>query len=217
LPLQGTRRKQLLTRVAAHPVEQEVREPVGELVRARVGAQPGVGPVRRRERDERGCAVVEIRAQLAPLAAFAKERAEALLVAAALGDEEVATLALEISPLADEDGGDVELLRDDAEMAAERRADPLDDRPVVGNLVEGRVKRLGALARDVPEEVGLRLDVRVERALLDAERLGEIADGRAVVALLGEEPGGGAGQLGAAGGDTITLTIVRSRRAHGCS
>jgi hypothetical protein len=52
---------------------------------------------------------------------------------------------------------------------------------------------LGALARDVPEQVGLRLDVRVERALLDAERLGEIADGCAVIALLGEEPGGGSG------------------------
>jgi hypothetical protein len=55
------------------------------------------------------------------------------------------------------------------------------------------MERLGALARDVPEEVGLRLDVRVERALLDAERLGEIADGGAVIALLGEEPGGGSG------------------------
>jgi hypothetical protein len=55
------------------------------------------------------------------------------------------------------------------------------------------VERLGALARDVPKQVGLRLDVRIERALLDAERLGEIADGGAVVALLREEPGGGAG------------------------
>jgi hypothetical protein len=55
------------------------------------------------------------------------------------------------------------------------------------------MERLGALARDIPEEVGLGLDVRVERALLDAERLGEVADGGAVVALLGEEPGGGSG------------------------
>jgi len=79
------------------------------------------------------------------------------------------------------------------------------------------VERLGALARNVPEEVGLRLDVRVERTLLDAECLGKVADGGAVIALLGEEPGGGAGQLGAAGGDTITLTIVRSRRLYGCN
>jgi hypothetical protein len=55
------------------------------------------------------------------------------------------------------------------------------------------MERLGALARDVPQEVRLRLDVGVERALLDAERLGQIADGRAVIALLGEEPGGGSG------------------------
>jgi hypothetical protein len=54
------------------------------------------------------------------------------------------------------------------------------------------VEGLGALARDRPEQVFLRLDVRVERALLQAECVGEVADGRAVVALLGEEPGGGA-------------------------
>ncbi|HEV7132547.1 MAG TPA: hypothetical protein VGN27_02315, partial [Gaiellaceae bacterium] len=75
------------------------------------------------------------------------------------------------------------------------------------------MERLGALARDLPEEVGLRLDVRVERAFLEPERLGEIADGRAVVALLGEEPGSGSRQLGLAGGDTITLTIVRSQES----
>jgi len=55
------------------------------------------------------------------------------------------------------------------------------------------MKSLGTLDCDLPEEVRLRLDVRVERALLDAERLGEVADGGAVIALLGEEPGGGAG------------------------
>ena len=141
-----------------------------------------------------------------------KSAAEALLVAAALGDEELAALAFEIAPLADEDGRDVELLRDDAEVTAQRRANPLDDRPFVRHLVERRVERLGAFAGDVPEQVRLRLDVRVERALLHAERPGQVADGRAVVALLGEEAGGGAGQLGAAGGDTISLTIVRSQR-----
>jgi ring-1,2-phenylacetyl-CoA epoxidase subunit PaaA len=71
------------------------------------------------------------------------------------------------------------------------------------------VKRLGSSGSDLPQEVGLRLDVGVERALLDAERLGEVADRGAVVALLGEESGGGAGQLCAAGGDSATLTIVR--------
>jgi hypothetical protein len=55
------------------------------------------------------------------------------------------------------------------------------------------VERLGALAGDLPEQVDLRLDVGVEGALLDAERLGEVADRGAVVALLGKEAGGGAG------------------------
>jgi hypothetical protein len=55
------------------------------------------------------------------------------------------------------------------------------------------VECLGSLARDLPQEVDLRLDVRVERALLDAEGLREVADRGAVVALLGKEPGGGAG------------------------
>jgi hypothetical protein len=38
------------------------------------------------------------------------------------------------------------------------------------------VEGLGALDRDLPEEVRLRVDVRVERALLDAESVGEVAD-----------------------------------------
>jgi hypothetical protein len=50
-----------------------------------------------------------------------------------------------------------------------------------------------AFVRDVPEEVGLRLDVGVERALLDAQGIREVADRRAVVALFGKEPGGSAG------------------------
>ena len=125
--------------------------------------------------------------------ALAEERAEPLLVAAALGDELLAALALEVAPLAHEHGRDVELLGDDAEMRAQRGPDPLDHRPVVRNGVERGVERRRALARDLPQQVGLRLDVRVERALLHAHRLGEIADRRAVVALLREEAGGGAG------------------------
>ena len=83
-------------------------------------------------------------------------------------------------------------------MAPERGPDPLDDRALVGHLVERPVKRLGALAADLPEEIGLRLDVGVQGALLHAEGPGEVADRGAVVALLGEEAGGGAGQLGSA-------------------
>jgi hypothetical protein len=40
------------------------------------------------------------------------------------------------------------------------------------------------------EKLLLPLDVGVQRALLDAESLGEVADRRAVVPLLGEEAGG---------------------------
>jgi hypothetical protein len=52
------------------------------------------------------------------------------------------------------------------------------------------VERLRPLARDLPEQVGLALDVGVQRPLPDAERGREIADRGAVVPLLGEEPGG---------------------------
>ena len=179
--------------VPAHAVDEECGEPVGELICLRTGSQPRIRPVRRGEREERGCRVIEIGTQLAELAAFSEERAEPLLVAAALGDEAIAPLAFEVAPLAREDGGDIELLGDDAQVRTERCADPLDDRAVVGDGVERAVERLRPFARDLPEEVRLRLDVGVERPLLDAERVGEVADRGAVVALLGEEPGGGAG------------------------
>ena len=54
-------------------------------------------------------------------------------------------------------------------------------------------ERIRSFARDLPQQIGLRLDVRVDRTLLHTHRLGEIADRRAVVALLREETGGGAG------------------------
>jgi hypothetical protein len=69
----------------------------------------------------------------------------------------------------------------------------------------------GPFAHRLVEELLLAFDVRVERALLDAERVGEIADRRAVVALLGEEAGGVAGELLATrrGANVRTLTSVR--------
>ena len=78
-------------------------------------------------------------------------------------------------------------------MRAERGADPLDDRALVRDAVEGGMERFRALAGDLPQQIGLRLDVRIERALLQAERVGKIPDRGAVVALLREEPGGRAG------------------------
>jgi hypothetical protein len=57
----------------------------------------------------------------------------------------------------------------------------------------------------------LALDVGVERRFLDAERVREIADRRAVIALFGEEAGGVARKLLATrrGANVRTLTIVR--------
>src|SRR5207302_5827267 len=157
------------------------------------GAQPGVGPVRRRQREQRGRCVVEIRPQVAELAALAEERAESLLVTATLRDELLAPLAVEVAPLSHEDGRDIELLGNDAKMGTQRGLDPIHDRSLVRNRVERRVERGRAFARDLPEQVGLRLDVCVERALLDSEGLREITDRGAVIALLREETGGSAG------------------------
>jgi len=71
------------------------------------------------------------------------------------------------------------------------------------------VERRSALPHRLEEEILLRVDPRVDGRLLDAERLGEVADRRPVVAALREEPGGLACELGAAGGDRLSLTIVR--------
>jgi hypothetical protein len=53
------------------------------------------------------------------------------------------------------------------------------------------------------QELLLRGGQRVERALLHADRLREVADRGAVVALLGEEAGRLARQLVASRGDTL--------------
>ena len=60
------------------------------------------------------------------------------------------------------------------------------------DAVESGVKGGGAVLRDLPEEVFLRVDVVVERRLLNAELACEVGQGRALVAPLGEETGGDA-------------------------
>ena len=139
--------------------------------------------------SKRGGVIVEIGAELAELAALAEERAETLLIAAALGEELGGALAFEVAPLADEDRCDVELLRDDAQMRSQCEPNPCQNAQVLGNFVQRRMERLRALTHRLVEQVLLGVDVRVERALLDAERLREVADRRAVVAALGEEAG----------------------------
>src|SRR5262245_50903178 len=95
-------------------------------------------------------------------------------------------------------------------MPAQREPDLLGRRQPVRDRVERGVERVGAFPHRRVEQVLLRRDVRVQRALLDAHRLREVADRGAVVALFGEQPRGLSGQLRLAGGDSrITLTIVR--------
>ena len=62
------------------------------------------------------------------------------------------------------------------------------------------MERRRTLAGDVPEEILLAGDVVVERGLLQAERVGEVGERRALVALLGEQAGGDPGQLLTSGG-----------------
>src|SRR5215208_7138780 len=104
--------------VAAYAVEQQAVETVGELVGIALRRQPRIGPVQGREDEQRGRRVVEVGSELAELSPLAEEGAEALLVAAALRHDLVATLAVEVPPLADEDRRHVELVGDDAEMRA---------------------------------------------------------------------------------------------------
>ena len=117
-----------------------------------------------------------------------EERPEALFVAPAFGDDLVAPVALEVAPLAREHGRDVDLLGDDPEVPAEREPDPLGRRHVVGNLVERGVERVRALPHRVVEQLLLRAGERVERSLLHAELLREVAHRRPVEAPLGEKP-----------------------------
>src|SRR5207245_1951031 len=83
-----------------------------------------------------------------------EQGSEPLLVPAPLGDELLPALALEVAPFADEHRRDVELLGDHAQVRAQRRPDPVDDGPLVGNPVQPGMECGSALARHLPEEVG---------------------------------------------------------------
>src|SRR4029077_4841660 len=107
------------SRVAAHTVEQEGVEAVGKLIGIGLRAQPRVGPVRRRQGEQGGGGVVEVRPQAAERAPFAEPRAEAVLVPTALGEELLAPFALEVTPFTNEYRRDLELLRDDAQVRAQ--------------------------------------------------------------------------------------------------
>src|SRR6185503_11503310 len=183
------------SRVPADSVEKKREETVGEGVRVGTRREPRVRPVGGREKGERGGIHVEIRTELSEVPPLAEELTNALLVATALVDDLLEALALEVLPFLDEDRRDVELLRDDAQMGAESEPHLLRRRCVVGNRVERAVEGGRAAAHRLVEQVLLALDVGVERALLHAHRVGQVADRGAVVALLGEQAGRLAGKL----------------------
>src|SRR5438093_7840453 len=124
------------SRIAAHPVDEQREEAVGELVRVPAGLEPRVCPVRGREQDEGGDVLVQVGTELRQLPPLAEQLSDPFLVTAALGDELLAPVALEVAPLLNEDGGDVELLGDDPEVAAQRESDLLRRRQVLGDRVE---------------------------------------------------------------------------------
>src|SRR5215211_64290 len=196
-------------RVAAHAVEEEREEAVGERVGICVGRQPRVRPVRRRQHEQGRRAVVQIRAESAGVPALAEQPAYPLFVAAALRQELERALALEVAPLAGEYGRDVQLLGHHPQVGAEREPDPLGHRCALRNGVQRGVERLRAFPCRLVQEILLGVDVRVERALLDPHRLGQVADRGAVVALFREQAGGSSCQLGTSRHGKLTLTIVR--------
>src|SRR5262249_47365621 len=183
--------------VSAHAVDEQSVEAVGQFVGGAASLKPRVGPVCSREEEQRRDRLVEVGAKLTELAPLAEELADPLLVPPPLGEKRVSPLAGEVPPLADEDRRHVELLRDQLQVRAQRQPDPLRDWKLLGDRVKRRVEGGGPGASDLPEQVLLRIDVRIERALLHAQRRREVADRRAVVALLREEPRGLARQLGA--------------------
>jgi hypothetical protein len=120
-------------------------------------------------------------------------RKSSRIVAPPFGDELLSAIARQVPPLAHEDRRDVELVRDDGEVRAQSEPDAIGRGQIARHRVERRVERGRALARDVPEQVFLRLDVVVERGLLHAQTLREVGQRRALVAALREEPRGDAG------------------------
>jgi hypothetical protein len=76
---------------------------------------------------------------------------------------------------------------------------PLDADPGVGDPLDGNVLSAPEVEQRFLQQLGeqglLGFEVPVEDALADAELVANVGDGRAVVALLGEEAGGGGDNL----------------------
>jgi hypothetical protein len=80
-------------------------------------------------------------------------------------------------------------------VGAKDEPDLLGRRRLVRDRIEPGVEGACPFRHGFVEQVLLGFDVRVERALLDSHRFGQVADRSAVVALLGEEPSGLPSQL----------------------
>src|SRR6476659_5111111 len=102
--------------VAAHPVGDDREEPIREGVRVRVGSDPRVRPVRRRQDEQDSGLDVELGPERAALGRLATQVVPALLVPAALGPERGSLGLLEEPPLAGEDRRCVDLRGDDREV-----------------------------------------------------------------------------------------------------
>jgi hypothetical protein len=71
-------------------------------------------------------------------------------------------------------------------MRAQGETKLFDRRELVRDLVQSGMECRRADPHRLVQEVFFPLDVRVERALLHAKGLGDVADRRTVIALLGE-------------------------------
>ena len=166
---------------------------------SRAGPEPGIRPVDGRQNEQRSGRVVEIGAQLAEISSLAEQRRGSALRTAA---------ARRRSPRGARPRGSATPERRPSRRRAGRRrpagasAAPTGSSPSAAasrrDRIEAGVKGARAFGHRLVEQVLLRADVRVERALLDPHRLGEIADRGAVVALLREQPCRLARQLRAA-------------------
>src|SRR5207248_462668 len=79
--------------VAAHAVDQQGEEAVGERIRVAARLQPGIGPVGRGQEEQGSRGHVQVRPQLRELDSFLEQAADPLLVAPAGGDELLPPLA----------------------------------------------------------------------------------------------------------------------------
>jgi hypothetical protein len=132
------------------------------------------------------------RGEDARLLALLDERAEAFVVAPALGAHLLVLLRAQVVHRAEEDRRVVEVLDGGHHHVRRRVPQPLLDRLVgVREGVQALLLEAQHARVHLVQEVVLGAEVVVERPLGDAGRLDDLLHRGAVVSPLGEEPGGG--------------------------